>query len=505
MSDAKKLRFFYIFLLVWAILLVGIPSIFYTVLPLDTTEAIMWCNPPELGNAKHPPLSGWLAGLFDLIFGHSDFGMYFLSQVMVITGFVYLYRLCREYFSVAKSIIAVLLQTYVLFYCADSPKFNANLPHLMLWPMMSFYFVRSLRTDKMCCWILLGITGGLSVLSKFFGGVPLFAMFLYVLCTKKYWNLFRRPGPYTAFLFFVMVLTPYLIWLVHYDFLPFTYIADRVTEEAEPMAWYYPLFVLAGGLYPVLPPLGVLLIMQDKLFRTIFGFFRNREWGKLRPSAPEEFRLALFLFLTPLLILVFLSFCGADIDLMWTFPIYVINGFLLMALWKEDASDSEFKRIFFVTLVFFVVLQAVDIYRALYQTRTRGHFNVREMAEYSDRFYREKTGEEQIRFVYGDLWHAGNLGHYLPYHPLAGSFDDHYDMIRFKEQFERYPVLGIVSREEDKKHLEALTEQKLEWIRETFVFHAPYGKDKAMWLFFTIIPPAGEASAEKEKTTSSAL
>ena len=95
MQDKRFFRYLLLFITVWLVLLTAIPSIFYTVLPLDTVETIMWSHPFSMGNAKHPPLAAWLAGIFTVVFAHTDFAMYLLSQLLLVTGFVYMYKLGR--------------------------------------------------------------------------------------------------------------------------------------------------------------------------------------------------------------------------------------------------------------------------------------------------------------------------------------------------------------------------------------------------------------------------
>ena len=58
--DKRIFRYLLLFTAVWLILLTAIPSIFYTVLPLDTIETVMWSHPLSMGNAKHPrSRHGW--------------------------------------------------------------------------------------------------------------------------------------------------------------------------------------------------------------------------------------------------------------------------------------------------------------------------------------------------------------------------------------------------------------------------------------------------------------
>jgi 4-amino-4-deoxy-L-arabinose transferase-like glycosyltransferase len=281
--DKRLLRCLIVFMAVWLILLTAIPSVFYTVLPLDTIETIMWSHPFSMGNAKHPPLAAWLAGLFTVVFAHTDFAMYLLSQVMLIIGFIYVYRLGKEFFSTEKAVFSVILLSTIIFYSFDSAKFNVNLPHMALWPMMTFYCWRGVKNDRMSDWILFGVASALAVFSKFFGFALLLALFLFIVTGRDTRRYFRRPGPYVAFAVFLLVLAPYIVWLVRNDFLPFKYVTDRVSEEKlNPVVNL--LTILGENLYPFAMPLLLLWLTMDRPLRSLLNF---RPRG-LRPSASSS-------------------------------------------------------------------------------------------------------------------------------------------------------------------------------------------------------------------------
>lgn len=486
--DKRLLRYLIVFMAVWLILLTAIPSIFYTVLPLDTVETIMWSHPFSMGNAKHPPLAAWLAGIFTVVFAHADFAMYLLSQTMLIIGFVYMYRLGKEFFSTEKAVFSVILLSTIIFYTFDSAKFNVNLPHMALWPMMTFYCYRGIKNDRMSDWILFGVVSALSVLSKFFGFVLLFALFLFIVTGRDTRKFFRRPGPYVAFAVFLIVLTPYIVWLVQNNFLPFTYITGRVSEkELNPVVNF--LTMLGENLYPFAMPLLLLWLTMDHPLRSLLKF-RPRD---LRPSDPVAARLAVCVQFTPIAILTLMAGTGMMIDSMWAYPVFFITGFFLMAFWKDEISPREFKKLFFTLMTLFILVQAYDIYYWFTKTRNRGHFVAREFAASAQEFYREQTGRD-IPLAFGDMWYAGCIMHYLPEHPYAGSFEDPYDEVRFRSILDHEGALGVYLQEEDAVQLADALGLDLDELKRnakefSFSYGAPYGKKKIRDLFFVVIPP----------------
>ena len=487
--DKRLFRYLLVFMAVWLILLTAIPSIFYRALPLDTIETVMWSHPLSMGNAKHPPLAAWLAGLFTFVFAHTDFGMYLLSQTMLVIGFVYLYRLGKEFFSSEKAVLSVVLLATIIFYTFDSAKFNVNLPHMALWPMMTFYCCRAVKHDRMSDWILFGVASALSVLSKFFGLALLFALFLYVLTGRETRKNFRRPGPYAAAAVFLVVLTPYLVWLTRNHFLPFTYVLSRVSEEKlNPVANFFG--ILGETLYPLAMPLFLLWLTMDHPIRSLRGFRPKKD---LRPSDPEAARLALCVQFVPIALLTLMAGTGMMIDSMWAYPIYFITGFFLMAFWKDGISFREFRKLFYALMTLFVLIQVYDVIDWTSMTNYRTHFHAREFAAKADEFYRAKTGHD-IPIAFGNMWYSGCVMQYLPDHPYAGAADDPYDEVRFRSVLDSEGALGIYHHEEDLELIADTLKINATELRNnaetfTFRFKAPLGKLKERRISFVVIPP----------------
>ena len=486
-QDKRLFRYLLVFMAVWLLLLTVIPSVLYTALPLDTIETIMWSHPFSMGNAKHPPLAGWLAGVFTLASGHADSAMYLLSQVMLVTGFVYIYRLGREFFSAEKAVLSVALLATMLFYTFDSAKFNVNLPHMALWPMMVFYCWRGVKYDRTADWILFGLASALAVLSKLFGFALLLALFLFIVTGRETRKYFRRPGPYLAFAVFALVLAPYLVWLARNNFLPFIYIANRVSEEKNNPAINFLRF-LYESLFPFVMPAILLWLTSDHPVQALLKF---RPRG-VHPASPEAARLAACVQFTPIALLALMACTGMTIDSMWEYPVYFISGFFLMAFWK-DVSFREFKKLFCVLMLLFVAVQAFDVSYWLTRTRKRGHFNVSEFITVADRFYRERTGND-IPLAFGDMWYAGCIMQYLPYHPYAGTFEDPCDELRFRSILDNEGALGVYNWEGQARFLADslgldVNELKKNSVEFRSICRAPYGKPKECQAYLVVIPP----------------
>ena len=195
-------------LILWTL----IPALYYSVLPLDSLEAVAWGSGFSLGNAKHPPLTGWIAGLTASATCHADWPIYLLSQLCVVGGMACIYLLAREFFGREESALAALTPEYILYYNVTSPEFNVNMPMLLLWPAAALFFVRAYRRDLLRDWILLGAVSGLCILCKYYSALLFAAFGCFLLISKERRRLFLSAGPWIAAASCLVVILPHAMW-----------------------------------------------------------------------------------------------------------------------------------------------------------------------------------------------------------------------------------------------------------------------------------------------------
>ena len=124
---------FFIFILSHLVIWTLVPTITNHNLPLDVIEALAWGSNLDWGFNKHPPGSAFFPEMFYQIFGAQDWAYYLLSQIFVITAFIYVFKLANEILGNSLlSLISVLLLESVYFYNFTTPEFNVNLVYSCL-------------------------------------------------------------------------------------------------------------------------------------------------------------------------------------------------------------------------------------------------------------------------------------------------------------------------------------------------------------------------------------
>ena len=225
---------FYIFLIINAILWICVESM-RLVTSADSMEATVWGDLLSFGTHKHPPLSGWLAGSFYHLFGDTNLGIYVLGNICVIIGLIYVYKLAKFFLSEQKAICSSLILTPCFYYTFQLfyDNFNCNILLMALWPILIYYFYKSVKYNEIKDWIFLGVFAGLSFMAKYQVAILFVFMFLYlIICELK---LLKQKRVYIAALIAFLITLPHLIWLYNTDFFSFFYFIDRTsTKIADP-------------------------------------------------------------------------------------------------------------------------------------------------------------------------------------------------------------------------------------------------------------------------------
>ena len=218
-KQEQKLFFFFLFihLLVWSSI-----GLIRSVLPTDALECIYWGSLHDFGTPKHPPLAGWLSYITYLPF-KTDFVIYLLSQIFIITGLIYVYRIAKIFLDDNSAMLSVIMLEgcWVYSYITGYYGFNPDVVLLCLLPVITFYFYSCMHNNRLKDWVALGLTVGLSFLNKYQTSFVIIAMAIYAFLYKK--ETFKNKFFYLSIIIAFLVFLPHLLWLFKYDFFSFFY------------------------------------------------------------------------------------------------------------------------------------------------------------------------------------------------------------------------------------------------------------------------------------------
>lgn len=476
-----------LFLLVHFLVWVVIPLLRMNI-PMDSVEAIVWGAEWTFGTNKHPFLGGWLAEISHLIFQNPDISVYVLSQICVLIGFIYIYKIARLFLSADKALLSVLFLEGTIYYSICSIEFNVNVLSLAIVPMMVYYFYQALTSNRILMWILTGALMGAALMTKYTNGLFLIAMGLYLIATKQGREHFKKMGMYIAGCVCLLVCLPHLFWLVQNDFYPFEYLLARASNETPSVAlrhlvWPFK-FALAQVLAMAITAIGFVVLFF------VSGKVSYRGFKTLPPFLT-------FMGLVPLIIWILLSaIAGIKLKSMWGFAfVYMIPMILFYAVDFKDTLRFQ-KRGVFLAYVMMGVMAISCMATTLCHTSTRANFPGRSFAANMKNVWDEHF-QTPLKYTGGDIWFTSLLYVYLQdkprvliqMNPAAAPWID-------VEDVKRCGAIVMADNMAEYKVFQSRIEGVPDPVIVPYKIKSLFGKEKTVQIHYGILPPADVVKGE---------
>ena len=398
---------FYIFLLSHLIVWTIVPSISNLNLPLDTIEALAWGSNLSWGFSKHPPVSAFIVEMVFSFFGNQDWAYYLLSQIFVVTSFIYVWKFSNFIFeNKLLSLCSIFLLEGVYYYNFTSPEFNVNICQLPFWALVVFYSWKSINYEKISDLILLGIFMSIGFLTKY--------LFIYLILTIKIiflLHLLKKKNFKIRFLIpgtiFILFLIPHLIWLYQNDFTSIVYALNRTgIDETNFINHLYNPFIFFVKQVGILIPVFIMLLTFIDLKKVNFKNLKKDRY------------FLLLINILPIILIFLTSFIsGAKIRTMWMTPFYLFLGVLLIQTFKEHLNKKNLKRLMVVFVVFFILSPVSYLFISFSNEFKRTDYPGEEISDLVQRRW-DKNFTNDISIVVGDEWYAGNLSYHLRSRPI---------------------------------------------------------------------------------------
>jgi hypothetical protein len=181
---------------------------------MDSTEAYAWGAHFLGGYGRHPPLTGWIAGLWYRLFPAANWASYALSQVMTCISLVFIYLIGVRVIGRRRATVVVfVMMLYPLFIGAKSDRFNNYQVLLAALPLTVWLFLRAYERPTVKSGVALGLASAAATLTIYSALFGLSGIALAALLGSGRRRFFASPAPYAAVIVFVLALTPHIIWL----------------------------------------------------------------------------------------------------------------------------------------------------------------------------------------------------------------------------------------------------------------------------------------------------
>ncbi|CAO6127251.1 ArnT 4-amino-4-deoxy-L-arabinose transferase and related glycosyltransferases of PMT family [Candidatus Pelagibacterales bacterium] len=404
-QPGKEKKIFYLLCLYHLIIWTLVPYFSNKNLPLDVIEALAWGQDFDLGYNKHPPLSAWIPGLLFKIFGNKDWVYYLLSQIFIVISFVFLWKL-SSFFLKKKSqiLLSVLTIEGIAFYTFETPQFNVNICQIPLWIGTIYFFLKSIKNNKIADWIFLGIFSALGFLTKYIFVYLLISLFFYLIYIFFIRKKINFNFLYTVLIFF-LITAPHFQWLLQNDFTTIYYALKRggLNEFNIYNHLLNPFKFLINQISILLPFLLLIYLLIKKI--------------KIKlPFDNQKFIFLLFSFLLPFfLILITSMVTGSRIRTMWMIPFYSLIGVFFIFLYQDSINLKKLKSFNILLIIFLIISPTLYSLRSIYNDSRTGYEGKKIALQIEKEW--KTISKDEISNVGFSEWYAGNLSYHLSNRP----------------------------------------------------------------------------------------
>jgi hypothetical protein len=210
-------------LVVWLVVLLQaalwliVPLLLYRSPPGDLATVLAYGREYQVGTDLGPPLAFWLADIAFRAAGNHMFGVYLLAQLCSVATFWALYLLARAIVGGQQAVLAVLLTMTVVVFSSPGLDFGPLVLARPLWALLLLHSWRLIGQNRRNAWFAWSIETGLLLLTTSAAIGLLLLVAGFALATLRRRRMLTSFDPLFALLVIVVLVLPYLIWLIRAD------------------------------------------------------------------------------------------------------------------------------------------------------------------------------------------------------------------------------------------------------------------------------------------------
>src|SRR6202790_1266445 len=193
---------------------------------MDVAEAFAWGQKFQFGYGKHPPLAGWVAGVWFRIFPVANWATYALAMATLGCGLVICWLIALRVVDRRRAFFVVVMLALYPIFNFKGFKYNPDLLQLVTLPLVVLAYLDAVEKRSARSGIWLGLAGSAALMTKYWVLTMIGAMGLAALLHASRLLFLRSPAPWVAIATLAVAMIPHFIWLTQVNFLPFTYAGE---------------------------------------------------------------------------------------------------------------------------------------------------------------------------------------------------------------------------------------------------------------------------------------
>ncbi len=371
-------------------------------------EAAAWGKEFQFGYNQHPPFWAWIAGLWFLVFPHTNGSYSLLSAVNCAIGLAGAWALIGRFAKDAERIAATVLLLATPLYTFGGYGFNANIIFVSVWPWTLYAFVSAYRSRRAWDAAAFGLMMGVALLSKYYALILGATCFLAAVRHPSRRAYFTSASPYISIAVAGVVIAPHVVWLIANGAPPLRYFGE--VSHLGPLTALRNVFATLLG-----------SLAENALAVGLVVYASGWRPSRIRTALAEpETQVLAILALAPLALSLAASLALQSKlvtpMLQGTFPLVPL--FAMRALGAEPERLTRLaKRVAAVVLVAELALAPLQgLFLVWFTTRPIVAVPIRELAAQATALWREKTGLP-LSYVGGSYALGDAVSFYSPDHP----------------------------------------------------------------------------------------
>src|ERR1700755_2599872 len=205
--------------------------------PRDLATVVALGREYRVGTDLGPPLAFWLADIAYRAAGNHVFGVYVLAQLCGALTFWAFYLLSRSLVGAQQAVLAVLLSMTVTAFSAPGLEFGPLVAARPLWALLLLHSWQLIGQKRRKAWFAWSIEAGLLMLTTSAAIGLLLLVAAFALATERGRRTLRSSDPLYALLVTVVLILPYLIWVIRADALSLPSFPGIADLSARALQW----------------------------------------------------------------------------------------------------------------------------------------------------------------------------------------------------------------------------------------------------------------------------
>ncbi len=200
---------------------------------MDVAEAYAWGQKFLLGYGKHPPLSGWIAGIWFTMFPVANWATYALAMTTLGCGLVICWLIALRVVDRRRAFFVVVMLALYPIFNFKGFKYNPDLLQLVTLPLVVLAYLHAFEKRDARSGLWLGLAGALALMTKYWVLTMIGAIGIAALLHPDRLRFLRSPAPWVAIVTLVVAMLPHLWWLKQVNFVPLTYAGDTYELQSR--------------------------------------------------------------------------------------------------------------------------------------------------------------------------------------------------------------------------------------------------------------------------------